>query len=459
MIRLRSSFVPIAAISAVVAAAVSGCAASSTTSSPPTAPSSATTPRRSPTPLPAANVTATHVAALARVETSVANARATLGTPPPTATSVFPPTLALLSSPSPDPCASSPNVTLHVAFSATWDGDSDLYVVGLDGQAPVRLTRNDLPDLYPQWSFVTSRLAYLAPDSSGAFQLTLLDPASGFSTPLTFAPLQVATAGRPDPWSPLELVRPADRITTGTRWFSWSPGGHLIAFSAVPPNTLGALYIVDVDDGWVSEVYSYGIDPSIDHTWSPTGGQMAFDVNFEGEYSYFIVELATIPQTSLLRIIPPDYMSDRQPRWDPQGEYLLFLSHLYGSPNTGLFLSLPDGSLRTQLTQDTVDVVEATWSPDGRRIAYQAYQTSQSDPWTVISHELRVATRDAGNDTLLLRDTSEGARQLTWSPDGRFIAYLFGQRSHWDLRAIDICNLRVRALAADVNNDAITWMP
>src|SRR5947207_9702161 len=81
----------------------------------------------------------------------------------------------------------------------------------------------------------------------------------------------------------------------------------------------------------------------------------------------------------------------------------------------GTLWMLPaDGGAATPITDIFLDARQPSWSPDGRRLAFQAYRTSTWQIWTMNADgtELRAVTDDAAD-----------SREPAWSPDGRRIAF------------------------------------
>jgi len=85
----------------------------------------------------------------------------------------------------------------------------------------------------------------------------------------------------------------------------------------------------------------------------------------------------------------------------------------YDTLKPQIFVMNADGSEQTPLTSILGDYPESlSWSPDGSRIAYSAYSTSD---------KVFVASVDGSAPSLLV----EGSYPA-WSPDGTTIAYLVG---------------------------------
>jgi tricorn protease-like protein len=169
--------------------------------------------------------------------------------------------------------------------------------------------------------------------------------------------------------------------------------------------------------------------------------------------------------------------TDNNPIWSPDGRKIAFLSNRTAGSNTfGLFVMKADGSKPHRVTNwaaqgelnfrpawtpngvidpegmlawsddftqkafidaDVIKILNVgegttttitkvrsnrpTWSPDGKRIAYQAREgENDSDPW-----EIYVINADGTSNTNLSRDPEADDQYPMWSPDGRHNLYLY----------------------------------
>ena len=188
-----------------------------------------------------------------------------------------------------------------------------------------------------------------------------------------------------------------------------------------------ALVVADVsDDGQVSERLTIDVGDGLPPpcpVWSRDGGQVAFGVNRTSPVNpetsaagseVRVVTLADRAVTALPNLLATDL------EWSPDGRQLAIASgndgvapgkiledgriHLY-EPASGAMRSL-DG---------TLGAANLTWSPDGRRIAYATGD---------LQHELRVIDVETDQQEVL----AAGYQALhgigpVWSPDGTRIAY------------------------------------
>ena len=101
------------------------------------------------------------------------------------------------------------------------------------------------------------------------------------------------------------------------------------------------------------------------------------------------------------------------PAWSPDGSRLAFQA--YHRDTWNIWTMRADGSELTQVTSGPFDDREPTWSPDGQRLAFSADRSGNYDVWavTLASGALTKLTDSPANDSM-----------PAWSPDGREIAFV-----------------------------------
>ncbi len=126
-----------------------------------------------------------------------------------------------------------------------------------------------------------------------------------------------------------EAAGPARQLTEGARgrlgFLSWSPDSRKIAFSDYG----GRLWSLTVEDKTVRQVADDTWGQISDYTWSPDSGWLAFS-------------LQTTERTSSLHLwndrdgqltkVTRDLFDERLPEWDPDGNYLFYLSNRSFAP-------------------------------------------------------------------------------------------------------------------------------
>ena len=209
-------------------------------------------------------------------------------------------------------------------------------------------------------------------------------------------------------------------------------------------------------------------DPAIDETsprWSPDGTRLVFDslvygenqrlvianadgsgrVNVTGNKFYsswadwspdgttFLIGANILAPTTGVEMNPGDGFTllpiDENawhPKWSPDGEWVVYSSDLYGTPEElecqTLFVARVDGSDTRQLLADPAggDALGpcafdgAEWSPDGEWLVFAMSDNAGQNLWVM---------RSDGSELTQLTTGQFGGSRPTWSPDGTYILY------------------------------------
>ena len=116
------------------------------------------------------------------------------------------------------------------------------------------------------------------------------------------------------------------------------------------------------------------------------------------------------------RILEDGYDA-RMPAWSPDGERIAFQA--YRSTTWNIWTIGRDGSGLRQETSGPFDDREPHWSPDGKQVAFSSDRSGNYDVWILVipTGELRQLTNNPANDFM-----------PAWSPDGREIAFVSDRR-------------------------------
>ena len=296
----------------------------------------------------------------------------------------------------------------------------------LDGSDRRRLTQHPLQDLTPAWSPDGSRIAFVRRGigrertSHGIYTMA----ADG-------SDLRAAFEFTPDLES---SERPAYDFE-GTNGLSWSPDGTRLAFPVYEPNQ-SALYTVGSDGSEPLRLYgegrrrraasgTRGKQQDIQGTpaWSPDVSRIAFLTHTERE-GLSVYTIA--PDGSNPRRVAhvPDGHSGKDPSvaWPPDGGRLLF-SHGRADPDklnydpgwlTHIYVVDALGDDSSENSHSVGYGNNASWSPDGSRIAVVNYRRGSKDEflYTVSpdGSDQRVLVTRQGEDGEELRATNETSK-------------------------------------------------
>lgn len=102
--------------------------------------------------------------------------------------------------------------------------------------------------------------------------------------------------------------------------------------------------------------------------------------------------------------------------WSPDGKQIAFISNMSGRNN--LWLVSSDGGWPTQLTVSDQRQTAPAWSPDGKWIAYQS-DFDGDELWDIF-----LVSPKTGRVVNLTSTREIAEMDPKWSPDGRYLAYL-----------------------------------
>lgn len=289
-----------------------------------------------------------------------------------------------------------------IAYSSLRDGKFEIFVRQLArGGREIQITSDGAQNLQPAWSPDGKMIAYHSRNRRGIWIVPAL---GGVAKQLT-------ESGADPAWSP-----DGERIA-----FQTDAAADLsqTAFSAMPPSTI---WIVSAHGGAPQQITKVG-SPSGGHgapTWSPDGRRIVFTT-----YDILLSEIWSVaPNGADLKRLTEGKASFYDPVFSPDGKYL-FLSSASGnfrlwrqriSPVTGA----PEGAATQIANTGAALARHLTVTPDGKRLAYSSLTMTNN----IGSAPLNPNSCEALSEPkLLTQDTNYRKIQLSFSPDGKTIAY------------------------------------
>lgn len=248
------------------------------------------------------------------------------------------------------------------------------------------------------------RIAYMVTDGAGRWQVWAANPDLSAATKLTH--------GRYD-----------------SGWAVWSPDGRRLVFDSSrtdrTPNDshhVNDVFVMKPDGSGVKKLTdSTGV--SGDAAWSPNGYLIAFDANRGNRNALSAIYVMPTNGGKPTRVTdPPPPFSDYKPRFSPDGTRLTF-TRLRGTADhapAALFTVRLDGRDLHRLTSYALRVDDSDWSPDGKRIAVDAYPNPNA------YGDIYVVKTTGGSPVNLTRNPAgeAGSADPVWSPDGGKILFL-----------------------------------
>jgi dipeptidyl aminopeptidase/acylaminoacyl peptidase len=190
-----------------------------------------------------------------------------------------------------------------------------------------------------------------------------------------------------------------------------SIGGHYFGFPVVPRFAHdNNLRVVSLDTGEI-RIATSGPFPKTGPVFSPAGDRLAF----ESENDIWIVNLTD----GRSRRITTNGGRDSQASWSPDGRMIAFVSNRSGS--TDLWAAAAEGERHglIRLTDDLLVEDDPQWSPDGRRIVYSA-----KGPLDFYAQGLFLVPASGGRPQRITPADNFDHSSARWSPDGQTLAFI-----------------------------------
>ena len=329
----------------------------------------------------------------------------------------------------------------RVAYLASTETGYDLFVRGMDGGAPVRLTRNALAKGHPAWSPSGDRLAFVAADGDSA--AIYVQPVAGG-----------------------EAAKLVD-LPSWSFGLDWSPDGRTLAYVDAAPGEAPAIVLLDIATKAARPIArAAGSAGDIRPVFSPDGRRVAFIRSDEAERQWLAV--ADLRSGATIELLGSRPQQIRGMDWAPDGGSLIF-SARWGR-RFGLWriaadadaepvalaaeggeLFNPSVSREGRIVVEEVEQDRDVWQTDlagGASAALVRSTSDDFDPAYDLGGALAFISERSGSAEIWVQRPGHEAVRLThlagpdlrhiaWSPDGARLGFAAGENGLSSLHAVE----------------------
>lgn len=369
----------------------------------------------------------------------------------------------------------------QIAFA--WAGDKhdnlDIYVKSISGEKPLRITNSPAVDLSPAWSPDGQRICFIRIPPNGS-------PAIYVASLLGAAPERMLFEVNHKPgtlaWSPdgkfiATSDAPVQSNATSIILFStdtgekrnlttpplqywadftpaFSPDSKTVAFVRMSTPITGDIYVVSITGGEPRRIthdnsrheFDSGIYGGL--TWTEDGTELIFSSTRGGTSSLWRVAVAGGEPERL----PVGSDNSYYPSVSLKGHRLSYTRLSGGTPIYRIDISEPTTQRRaaTKLLASTQTDSSPSYSPDGKRIAFQSDRSGTPEIWMCDS--------DGQNLTQLTFFRQGVAGTAQWSPDGRQIAFDYRASAMADIYVMSADGGAPRRITSEDSDDSVpSW--
>jgi serine/threonine protein kinase len=194
---------------------------------------------------------------------------------------------------------------------------------------------------------------------------------------------------------------------------TWSPDGRQLAFVSDRGGNED-IWVINVDGSGLTQLTTVPAKDSMPD-WS-VRGQIAFrsdrmdNYNSKKDPEIYVMNADGSGQQNVSRDLAADY----SPRWSPDGNRIVFKSHVDSTMD--LFVMNADGSGKRRLTGELTYVYAADWSPDGDTLVFAMETDCPANQKKDCNLEIYRMAANTGPMTRLTFDDADDVGPV-WSPD------------------------------------------
>lgn len=292
-------------------------------------------------------------------------------------------------------CTWSPDGKLFT-FSAFQTGTVEIYLLDMEHLQVQNFTRNNHWDGFASWS----------PDGKQVvFSSNTDDQGEIYTADWAGEDLQLLVGGNLQPGNP-----------------AWSPDGERVAFLSYQFAN-PSVFVMDPIGNNIRPVTNSSIRARTP-SWSPDSRWLTFWGVGEGRNGIYRMDAhcnesagGCVSQAQRL-FEARNVRAGANPVWSPDGRYIAFTTHIYGSATIYSFseiiwLVTPEGKVR-RLTDYSAYDTELAWSPDSTALAFVSDTERDTESLDMVLNELYLVTPEGQHRRLTFNDSKEWC--LAWRP-------------------------------------------
>ncbi len=201
----------------------------------------------------------------------------------------------------------------------------------------------------------------------------------------------------------------------------WSPDGTKIAFMGEDfGDQTAQIFVMNADGSGLTDITNDDNTQNGTPAWSPDGSKIAY-ASSDASYSTPTTINVMNADGSGKATLTDGSSQDAFPAWSPDGNTLAFIC-ADGQNVEQICTMDADGSNQQQITSGTaIDYTSVAYSPSGTEFVYSTYDTSNNDIINI--DELGTMNTDGSNSQIIDTADHTAVADASWSPDGTKLIY------------------------------------